>query len=98
MALALYREILRAHRKLPAEMRSLGDAYVKEEFRKHKSAKAKFLPPFFAAWQDYLRHLKAQDPSAGTIGSDLKPEHVAALNDEQREQLAKLRSEVDKRS
>lgn len=98
MALALYREILRAHRKLPAEMRSLGDAYVKEEFRKHKSAKAKFIPPFFAAWQDYLRHLRAQDPGAGAIGSDLKPEHVAALNDEQREQLEKLRSEVDKRA
>ena len=34
----LYRRILRAHRKhLPAEMRILGDAYVKAEFRAHRN-------------------------------------------------------------
>jgi hypothetical protein len=35
--LALYRRILRAHRGLPAEQRVLGDAYVKEEFRRHRA-------------------------------------------------------------
>jgi hypothetical protein len=34
--LALLRRILRAHRALPAEQRVLGDAYVKEEFRRHR--------------------------------------------------------------
>jgi hypothetical protein len=35
----LYRRILRAHRKkLPAEMRLLGDEYVKSEFRAHRSS------------------------------------------------------------
>jgi hypothetical protein len=34
--LALYRRVLRAHRLLPAEQRVLGDAYVKEEFRRHR--------------------------------------------------------------
>lgn len=34
----LYRRLLRAHRKhLPAEMRLLGDEYVKAEFRAHRS-------------------------------------------------------------
>jgi hypothetical protein len=28
-ALGLYRDVLRAHRLLPAQMRSLGDAYIK---------------------------------------------------------------------
>jgi hypothetical protein len=33
----LYRRLLRAHRKyLPAEMRLLGDEYVKAEFRAHR--------------------------------------------------------------
>jgi hypothetical protein len=33
----LYRRLLRAHRKhLPAEMRVLGDEYVKAEFRAHR--------------------------------------------------------------
>lgn len=37
--LQLYRRILRAHRrKLPGEMRVLGDSYVKNEFRAHKTA------------------------------------------------------------
>ena len=34
----LYRGILTAHRALPAKHRELGDAYVKEEFRKHRGA------------------------------------------------------------
>lgn len=33
----LYRRLLRAHRKLPAESRFLGDKYVKSEFRAHKN-------------------------------------------------------------
>lgn len=33
----LYRRLLRAHRKyLPAEMRLLGDQYIKAEFRAHR--------------------------------------------------------------
>jgi hypothetical protein len=35
--LPLYRRVLRAHRKLPAEHRTLGDLYVKSEFKQHKS-------------------------------------------------------------
>jgi hypothetical protein len=34
----LYRRLLRAHRKyLPAEMRLLGDQYIKAEFRAHRN-------------------------------------------------------------
>jgi hypothetical protein len=32
----LYRRLLRAHRKLPSDMRLLGDEYVKSEFRAHR--------------------------------------------------------------
>lgn len=36
--LVLYRRLLRVHRKkLPAEMRLLGDEYVKSEFRAHRN-------------------------------------------------------------
>lgn len=35
--IALYREILRVHRNLPAAMRALGDDYVKSEFKRHKN-------------------------------------------------------------
>lgn len=36
--ISLYRRLLRAHRKhLPAEMRILGDEYIKAEFRAHRN-------------------------------------------------------------
>lgn len=54
----LYRSLLLAHKKyLPTEMRELGDAYVKSEFRLHKSAKPEHLPMFFAEWEKYLEQL-----------------------------------------
>lgn len=33
----LYRRVLRSHRRLPNEMRVLGDEYVKSEFRAHRT-------------------------------------------------------------
>uniref|UniRef100_A0A3B3ZF04 Succinate dehydrogenase assembly factor 3 n=1 Tax=Periophthalmus magnuspinnatus TaxID=409849 RepID=A0A3B3ZF04_9GOBI len=35
---ALYKRILVLHRFLPIHLRALGDQYVKDEFRRHKSA------------------------------------------------------------
>lgn len=32
----LYKSILRLHRGLPTEIRTIGDQYIKEEFRRHK--------------------------------------------------------------
>ena len=54
----LYRNILTAHRRLPAQHRSLGDAYVKEEFRRHRGAEPQFLVPFELQWKDYLREAR----------------------------------------
>jgi hypothetical protein len=50
-ALRLYKALLRAHRTvLPDAMRSLGDAYVREEFQLHKTAKPEHLHGFFTQW------------------------------------------------
>jgi uncharacterized protein YqiB (DUF1249 family) len=50
-ALRLYKALLRAHKTvLPDAMRSLGDAYVREEFKLHKSAKPQHLNGFFTQW------------------------------------------------
>ncbi len=46
----LYKSILRLHSGLPPELRALGDLYVKEEFRKHKTAEANFIGPFMNEW------------------------------------------------
>ncbi len=109
--LRLFAGILRAHRALPQQMRALGDAYVREEFRKHRDAKAKFLPAFFREWDAYLAQLAAAAPALGGgggggaaggggagagIGRDLAPDEAAALTKEQLEQLARLHEEATK--
>jgi hypothetical protein len=40
---ALYREVLRLHRRLPTDLRFVGDAYVKDEWRKHLTAEARYV-------------------------------------------------------
>ena len=46
----LYKLILRLHRGLPAEMRSLGDEYVRAEFKRHKDVQQQFVPAFMHEW------------------------------------------------
>ncbi|KJF60218.1 acetate non-utilizing protein 9, mitochondrial, variant [Coccidioides immitis RS] len=50
--LLLYRRLLRAHRKLPQELRLLGDEYVKAEFRAHRNV------GFLTEWQLYAQKLE----------------------------------------
>ncbi|KAI9020061.1 hypothetical protein CLU79DRAFT_836416 [Phycomyces nitens] len=71
----LYRQILRVHRRLPPPMRSLGDDYVKAEFRRHKDVdNPVHLIGFVSQWQDYLDTLKKQTAS-------IKSESSALSND-----------------
>jgi len=46
----LYKLILRLHRGLPPEMKSLGDDYVRSEFKRHKDAEQPFVPVFMQEW------------------------------------------------
>jgi len=47
----LYKLILRLHRGLPTEMKSLGDDYVRSEFKRHKDAQPQFVPIFINEWK-----------------------------------------------
>lgn len=105
-ALTLYRNILRAHReKLPYHLRELGDTYVREEFKRHKKADAKWLQSFFTEWDKYLIMIQQQtnlsslssvdaQSSSSTIGSDLPASTVQRMTDEQKQQLNQLRNEA----
>jgi len=97
-ALGLYRRILRAHAlRLPADMRRLGDAYVREEFARHKAAPARFLGAFFSEWERYAAAAEASDASgsaAVVAGADLPADAAQALSTEQRATLDKLREEA----
>jgi len=58
--LFLYRSILRLHqRHLPEDMRALGDAYVRSEFKLHKNVtNEKQKLQFFQGWMYYLTTIK----------------------------------------
>lgn len=53
---ALYKRILVLHRFLPIDLKALGDQYVKDEFRRHKSASAEEAKRFMAEWQVVKLH------------------------------------------
>ena len=90
--LALYRSILRAHAKyLPPNARDLGDAYVKREFQLHRGASESFLSQFERQWRDYLTTLRAGAGNEEPIGRELTADEVAALSDEQKVQLLKIK-------
>lgn len=107
-ALSLYRGILRAHRKMPMEMRLLGDTYVRSEFKLHKPVTNKSqLDAFFVAWEQYLDQMmrtarKRDSVSSGTLDQKDPVEasfgqHLPSdihLSDEQKAQLEKLKEET----
>jgi hypothetical protein len=72
-------------------LRALGDAYVREEFRRHKNASPPYVYQFMAEWMWYLSTLKAQQER---FGVDLDPMDISKLDSHQQEQLAKLRTEA----
>ena len=47
----MYKRILVLHRFLPIDLKALGDQYVKDEFRRHKTASPEAVKSFMAEWE-----------------------------------------------
>ncbi|KAL6261596.1 hypothetical protein P5V15_006683 [Pogonomyrmex californicus] len=91
----LYKTILRLHRGLPAEVRPLGDGYVRDEFRRHKGCVESEAIIFLHEWTNYAITLAEQlglrGPHTGKpLGKYLKEEDLEKLRDEQVCQLYEL--------
>ncbi|XP_041664030.1 succinate dehydrogenase assembly factor 3, mitochondrial [Cheilinus undulatus] len=91
---SLYKRILVLHRFLPIDLRALGDQYVKDEFRRHKSASPEEIKSFMTEWENYKETLQSQVlESAGRglssvkFGAELSEK---SLNDFQEEQIGQL--------
>ncbi|XP_015266432.1 PREDICTED: succinate dehydrogenase assembly factor 3, mitochondrial [Gekko japonicus] len=100
---ALYRMILRLHRALPLELKTLGDQYVKDEFRRHKSVSFTEAQRFLQEWENYATMLGEQtsqneesSPNKPHFGSHLPEEKLEALRGEQLGQLQELMQEATK--
>ena len=91
--LVLFRSILRAHKnRLPQELRKLGNDYVRNEFKAHKSAKEEHLVPFFREWDAYLETLSIR---SGTFGADMDRGEIVNMSDDQKKRLSDLKEEAD---
>jgi hypothetical protein len=85
----LYRTLLREHKnRLPAAMRGMGNAYLKNEFELHKTAKPEHLEKFYSGWEEYLHTLRQQ---GSQFGKDLD---TSGLSAEQVGKLSELRQEA----
>lgn len=84
----LYRRLLRAHRKhLPAEMRVLGDEYVKSEFRAHqKIDNPVHIVGFLTEWQLYTQMIEGDN----WRGEKMDKAKVDKMSDEQIAQMYEL--------
>lgn len=83
----LYRKLLRAHRRLPIEMRSLGDDYVKAEFRRHREiTNPVHIMGFLTQWKMYFDELP-RDPSDSRSFKKLDPTVYEKMSAEQLGQL-----------
>lgn len=91
----LYRAILKVHRRsLPPSLRTLGDEYVRAEFRLHKKVeKPEALRNFFGEWERYLETIKTQN---GRFGKDLDQQNMQALSDAQKTKLQELKDAARK--
>jgi len=87
----LYRRVLRAHRDLPREMRSLGDEYVKAEFRRHREvANPLHVVGFLSQWKLYLDDLSQTISADRFSGRRLDPALLDKMSTEQLGQLYEL--------
>ena len=98
----LYKFILRLHRGLPPDLQTLGDLYVREEFKKHASlSDAEVVKNFASEWAQYAKDLSKQLGTGGIkrkarIGSEL--EDLGKFSDEQLRQLLELKLEAEKKN
>lgn len=76
----LYKTILQLHRGLPVSLQTLGNSYVKDEFKRHKNANpaetAQFMMEWTVSWalmiatKEWIKNFMAQlNPTSGAHDS-----------------------------
>ncbi|XP_049891596.1 succinate dehydrogenase assembly factor 3, mitochondrial [Epinephelus moara] len=100
---SLYKRILVLHRFLPIDLRALGDQYVKDEFRRHKSASVEEVQSFMTEWENYKDTLQTQvleatetQRSSVKFGAELPEGKLNNFQDDQIGQLYELMLESTK--
>ncbi|XP_008564758.1 PREDICTED: protein ACN9 homolog, mitochondrial [Galeopterus variegatus] len=99
----LYRRLLQLHRALPPDLKALGDQYVKDEFRRHKTVGSDEAQRFLQEWEMYAAVLWQQtvknrqnSNEKACFGTSLSEEKLNDFRDEQIGQLQELMQEATK--
>lgn len=98
---ALYRRILTLHKRLPIEMKAIGDEYAKAEFRRHKKVGPEEAANFVREWTNYADMIEIQtsrDQPSSDIGAPLNHDSLEDFREEQLGQLLELHKETSKPS
>ncbi|TEA36568.1 hypothetical protein DBR06_SOUSAS11210028 [Sousa chinensis] len=98
---ALYRRILLLHRVLPPDLKALGDQYVKDEFRRHKTVGSDEAERFLQEWEATVLWQQANENRRNStekacFGISLPEERLNDFRDEQIGQLQELMQEATK--
>lgn len=56
----LYKLIFRLHKSMPFELREIGNSYVRNEFKLHKTATPEQTKTFMTEWANYTKTLMKQ--------------------------------------
>jgi Complex1_LYR-like len=94
--LHLYRQIMRIHKdKLPGPFKELGNTYVRDEFRRHRTATTtpEQWKQFIGEWQKYADMLAGTADLPGASGS-ISDDVLLHMNAEQKQRLDMLKSEA----
>lgn len=76
-------------------MRSIGDDYVKSEFRRHQNCEPHYINPFMREWTAYRDTLAQQlEKDKLVMGQKIDSSRLDNFSDEQLGQLHALKSEI----
>jgi len=98
----LYKTILKLHRGLPPDLAYMGDAYVRDEFKRHKKATPEQTIAFMESWAKYAitvskqMGIKGPQTSIGSLGVQMTQEDLNQFSETQLHQLFELYSEATK--
>lgn len=93
----LYKIIFRLHKSMPIELREMGNAYVRSEFKLHKNAAPEHVQVFMNEWGNYTKTLMRQvNPKYGLKFGKSLEDKIDDLNDGQVTQLYELFLEATK--
>ncbi|XP_038598560.1 succinate dehydrogenase assembly factor 3, mitochondrial [Tachyglossus aculeatus] len=93
----LYRRLLVLHRGLPDALKALGDQYVREEFRRHRTVGPDRAQSFLQEWEEYAQVLEQQmGGNRPRFGAQLSHAKLDDFRAEQIGQLQELMREATK--